>query len=246
MIGRLRLWLQRRFLQLLGVAFWLAMILGLYLYLDAQSLTLGELLARFEATMRDHWYGPALYLLAFVFVRPFTLVPAVIFAALGGRLFGVGWGFVYALVGKTLTALLPYYLGRAFARRGMDTTGFTTPGRQQFIRRVALFLQRNAFESLLAMRLINLPFDIVSFIAGTIRVRWRVFMLATFLGNISDVYAFVALGASVEGDLMAQEIHINAELVASSVIVLLVSAGIALVLRRRQAQLEAEELARLR
>lgn len=239
-------WILERLPQIAAVFFWLGTIWLIYTYMDSNDLTFAEVIAQLETTLRDNWYGPPLFIFIFVFIRPFTLIPAIVLAALGGRVFGLEWGFVYGMIGKTLTAIIPYYAGRLFASKNIDATTFSAPGMRRSGQKIARFLHRNAFESLLAMRLINVPFDIVSFIAGNINLRFNTFMLATFLGNISDVYAFAALGASVEGDILQSDFSVNGDLVITSVLVLIVSAIIAVFLRRRQARLEQAELDRIR
>ena len=233
MIQRLQRILVRHGLQLGAALFWLCMIALIFIYLDANQLTFNQLIDQVEATIRDHWFGPLIFLLIFIILRPFTLIPAIVFAALGGRIFGVTWGFVWGMVGKTLSAVLPYCFGRLFNRDETAASAFKAPGIRGVAARVERWLQENAFESLLAMRLVNVPFDIVSFMAGYITMPFKLFMLATFLGNISSVYGFAALGASIEGDLLEGDYSINIELVVSSVVVLALSALVSVYLRRR-------------
>jgi uncharacterized membrane protein YdjX (TVP38/TMEM64 family) len=228
-------WVKRHGFQIGAVVFWLAMIVVMLSYMNANALTLPQFVAYIEFVMRENWYGPVLFLLLFIFLRPFTLIPAIVLAALGGRIFGLGWGFVYGMIGKTMTAILPYLFGRLFAN-SVEHRRFTTRRPRHVADRVANFLQQNAFESLLAMRLINVPFDLVSFMAGSMALSFRWYMLATFLGNISSVYGFAALGASIEGDILKGDYSINAELVVSSVVVLVLSAALAVYLRRRNAE----------
>ncbi|MFW5691468.1 MAG: TVP38/TMEM64 family protein [Chloroflexota bacterium] len=218
--------------QIGAVVFWLGMIAFLLIYIDTNNLTLAQFVARLENTMREMWYGPVLFLLVLIVLRPFTLIPTIVFATLGGRLFGLGWGFIYCLIGSTLTAILPYYFGRLFAN-SLEQRRHTTENPRHMGDHVANFLQRNPFESLLALRLINAPFDLVSFMAGRIVLPFRIYMLATLLGNISSVYGFTALGASIEGNILRGDYQINVELVASSVVVLLLSVIVSLYLRRR-------------
>ena len=241
MIWRARLWFQQRLLQIGAVVFWLGMITLMYLYMEANHLTVAQLIEQMETTMRDNWYGALIFLFVMIVLRPFTLIPALVLAALGGRVFGVWWGFLWGMIGATISAIGPYYFGRLFASRHVDESTFTTPGVRRMMHKAARFMYRNAFASLLALRLINAPYDIVSFVAGNLQLPFRVFLWATFLGNISSIYGFTALGAAVEGDITDQDFSLNAELIFSSIVVLLLSALIAWILRRRQRYLERLE-----
>ncbi len=229
---RLSQFILRHALQIGAVLFWFVMVGVIYAYMDANQLTFNALVDQIETTIRDHWFGPLIFLFIFVVLRPFTLIPAIVLAAMGGHIFGLKWGFIWGMIGKTLSAVMPYYFGRLF---NTDDTprAINTSGVRGVAARVERFLQENTFESLLAMRLVNVPFDIVSFMAGYMSMSFKLFMLATFLGNLSSVYGFAALGASLEGNLVEGDYSINQELAISSVIVLALSAVISVYLRRR-------------
>jgi len=59
-------------------------------------------------------------------------------------------------------------------------------------------LRDNGFESVLVMRLLFLPYDLVSYMCGGLRIRWTSFLLATVLGSLPGTISFVLLGASLE------------------------------------------------
>ncbi|HYX93003.1 MAG TPA: TVP38/TMEM64 family protein [Myxococcaceae bacterium] len=63
-------------------------------------------------------WAPAAFLLLLV-VRPLTLLPGQLFIAVGGLLFGVVEGSLYALAGTVLSAALVFLLGRTFGTRLM-------------------------------------------------------------------------------------------------------------------------------
>lgn len=226
---------RRHSMQIIAVLFWLGMIMTILHVMRQNDLNFLQFLRQLEDTMRDNWYGPLLFIFVFVIARPFTLVPVTIFVMLGGRIYGVGLGFVYCMIGLNLTAILPYYFGLLFTRKEVASLDVVpAPGWRSMGGRIERFLRRNSFESLLAMRLSSLPFDLTSLIAGYIAMPFRVYMGATFLGNIATAYGFAALGASVEGDIYDGQYSINSELLISSVAVLLFSLFISLYLRRRR------------
>ncbi|MBN1204559.1 MAG: TVP38/TMEM64 family protein [Myxococcaceae bacterium] len=62
--------------------------------------------------------APVAYLFALA-VRPFTLLPGHLFAAVGGMVFGTLLGTVYAIIGSFLAALLIFLLARKLGVRPM-------------------------------------------------------------------------------------------------------------------------------
>lgn len=226
--------IKRHWMQIIAVLFWLTMIALILHVMRRNDLNFLQFLGVLEDTMQENWYGPVLFIFVFVVARPFTLVPVTVLVMLGGRIYGVGLGFVYCMIGLNLTAILPYYFGLLFTRREVGTLDVVpAPGWRSVSGRIERFLRRNSFESLLAMRLSSLPFDMTSLVAGYIAMPFGAYMGATFLGNIATAYGFAALGASVEGDIYAGQYSLNSELLISSVAVLLLSLLVSLYLRRR-------------
>lgn len=229
-------WLKLHFTKVGAFFFWIAMIALIYYKLDSSDQTLRQFLLTAEYRMKTEWYGALTFLALFAVVRPFTLLPTMVFLALGGRIFGLGWGFVYGAAGMTASAIIPYYTGRLFQQEVPDSQA-GGPVRR-FIGRMANFLRINAFEALVMMRMTHIPYDLVSFTAGGLSVPFRTYLLGTFLGNLPATYPFVALGASIEGSLLDGNYVLNHGLLASSVLVFGLSIAISRYLRRRDFTLE--------
>ncbi len=221
--------LRRHFPRIVAILFWLSAILAIHLTLQHNHLTLVQLAAKLEVVMATHWYGPVLFFVIFIF-RPFTLIPAIILVALGGRIFGLEVGFIVGLFAKTASAIIPYYGGRLFA--GELDAGEVHGKIRRLSQRIARFLRRNAFEALVAMRLVHVPYDVVSFVAGNLYMPFRVFIGGTFVGNIAGVYGFTALGASLHGDVISGKLHVDLPLVISSLAVFTASIIASCLLRR--------------
>jgi uncharacterized membrane protein YdjX (TVP38/TMEM64 family) len=64
----------------------------------------------------------------------------------------------------------------------------------------ALRLQGRSFETVLIMRFLFHPFDLVNYLAGVLRIRYVLFILATMLGSLPGTLTFVLFGASTDGD----------------------------------------------
>ena len=226
-------WLREHALQIMAVLIWVGVIGIVYLYMNRNDLTLPQVGRALESFMTDNWFGPLVFFFVVVVLRPFTLVPIMVFVAIGGYVYGVGVGFVLSMVTASAAAIIPYYFGRLFPV-DLDKDRPKT-GRFSMIavaRDLARFLQRNAFEALVTLRMFG-PYDVGSFVAGNLRIPLGQFLAATTVGNIAWIYAFVALGAALEDISEAGDVSVNIELIVSSVVVLVISFAVSRYLRSR-------------
>jgi uncharacterized membrane protein YdjX (TVP38/TMEM64 family) len=169
-------------------------------------------------------YVPAVALLNSLFV----FLPALV--ATGGLLFGTALGTPLALAGVTLAACTQLAVGRRLAGRGLSSV---LPKR---VRRIDELLERRGFWAVLYVRIAPLvPFVIVNYSAGLTRLRMGAMAAGTAIGAAPRVWAWVALGGSID-DLGSPE--------AKAAVAMLVGMGVlGLVLARRQV---ARERARAR
>jgi uncharacterized membrane protein YdjX (TVP38/TMEM64 family) len=94
-------------------------------------------------------------------------------------------------------------------------------------------LRDRSFETVIVMRLVFLPYDLVSYLAGAVRIHPVAFLAGTAIGSAPATVAFVLAGASLESfDGGVPEID-TPVLIASGVL-LVVGIGVAEVLRRRE------------
>lgn len=212
----------------IAILFWLGLILIGRQYMTANNLTFAQLTAQLQTIVVSTWFGPLLYIGVYL-LRPLILFPASLLTILGGSVFGLWPGFLYVLVAGTLSAVLPYGIGRWFSSETASV-----PTSESVIRRFIQMLRRNPFRAVLIMRLIYLPYDAVSLLAGSLRIPFLVFILATGLGNVAGTLSFVGLGASIEGDLAAGQATINPSVLLFSGVVLVLSIVVSQLLNRRQ------------
>lgn len=74
----------------------------------------------------------------------------------------------------------------------------------------------NPFESVLMMRLLYLPEDFVSYLAGFLQLNWKPFLLANTLGGIPGTFSFVWFGASIVGNPLTGTPTLNLPTLAAS------------------------------
>lgn len=132
----------------------------------------------------------ALYVAIYA-LRPFTILPSTILSLAAGYLFGPWLGIVFTLVGQTLSGnvafMIARFLGRDFVRVKESSTMKKWDER----------IRQNALISVLLMRLLFLPFDVVNYACGVTSMRMRDFTIATLIGSVPGAVTFVLLGGSV-------------------------------------------------
>ncbi len=180
--------------KLLALLFWLALAGSYKLYAWRAGLSSFEVVDQSMFFMHAVLLRPLVYLGLFV-VRPLVLFPASVIVILAGFVFGPVMGCAIALVGGNLSASVAYLVGRFFGRGG------TYVGKQAgTARHYAERTRAKGFESVMMVQLAYLPFDLVNYLAGFLRVGWRPFALATLIGSLPGTVSFVLLGASFEMD----------------------------------------------
>ncbi len=212
-------WIRRHKAALITVLCWGVLLFVGQQYMTANNLTVTDLTSRLAKLSTDPWAGPLAYFGVYLVVRPLLLLPPSVLTILAGHVFGLKLGFLYALLAGTLSAILPYLVGRWLSSEQIAGANPRSPAE-----RFRALLHGNPFQAILLLRLLYLPYDLVSVSAGYWRIGFRPFFLATAVGNIGPAFGYVGLGASIEGDLTSGgEIHLNSAVLALSLAVLITS-----------------------
>jgi uncharacterized membrane protein YdjX (TVP38/TMEM64 family) len=228
--------LYRHRLKLVGVLLWIALIAGYLYYLLANQLTAEQALEEIMALLETPW-GPILYILLYT-LSPLVFFSAAVLAITGGCIFGAGslsnllLAIVYTTIGSLGAAQVAYWMGSNF---GADLL----PQRDGLLLRYADRMRSNSFMTVLIMHLLYLPYELVNYLAGILRVRRANFLLATFLGSLPGLFTFVPFGASLDmKKLLAGEgPDFSWSMLLLSLVVLLASLLVVRYLRRREATL---------
>ena len=105
-------------------------------------------------------------------------------------------GGLYAVSGMMISAASSYWIAQVTVPRGQNESSRS---------RFGAWLQRlrsNGFMSVVLMRLMLLPFDMVNFAASALHVNFRDFMLATLIGNTAATLIYASIGSSVRLDVI--------------------------------------------
>jgi uncharacterized membrane protein YdjX (TVP38/TMEM64 family) len=158
--------------------------------------------------------GPAApFLYVPLFVAANFIIAWVILAGAAGLLFGTAAGTPLALAGVTLAALTQMAVSRRLAG---EHRGKLLPQRTKQIEN---FLTENGTVAVMESRIVPiLPYGLVNYSAGLTHLPYKDMALGTVIGAAPKVFAYTALGGSLD-DLTSPE--------AITAIALLVILGIA-------------------
>lgn len=229
-----RYFLARHAQKLVAAAVWLLLLGGFAAYIAANNIALSQIPGLIEGALAL----PPLYMALYA-LRPILFFPASLLTVAGGAIYGP-IGVLWVIVGSNSSALIAYLIGRFFGQdvlREDDSDGV--------IERYARRLRQNSFETVLIMRFIYLPYDLVNYVSGLLRINWRAFILATALGSIPGTIFFTFFGASFENldrALSGQLPDLNPGVLAVSITMFVVSLLLSRLFRRREARPQSQEL----
>ncbi|GAP62970.1 hypothetical protein ARMA_1393 [Ardenticatena maritima] len=193
-------------------------------YYHVSPLTVAQQLAEF---LRDNPLGPLLYIAVYA-VRPLFFFSATALTVIGGTLYGPWLGVLLVIIGANVSALVAYTLAQTLGATLLDE--HVSARIQPYIER----MRRNAFETILILRFMFIPYDAVNYTAGLLRIPRRAFLAATIIGSIPGTLSFVLFGASVEESLQTQRPTVNPQLLALSAVLFLVSLAFSWYVRTRE------------
>lgn len=185
---------RRRWTRRVAAGLWLVAV-GLWVWrLRATGTSPTESLQSLVDRLDGAWWAIPAYIGVYA-VRPLVLFPASLLTIAAGILFGPVVGIGAAAVGANLSGLVAFHLGRAFSPEALATTDDSATG---LIARWSDRLRERSFATVMVMRLAFLPFDLVNYLAGFLRIDVRAFLAATALGSLPGTVSFVLAGASLE------------------------------------------------
>lgn len=194
----------QRTTKILAALLWLGLLATGFWWGKGQGYGMVDLARITHEHIAEHHYAPVAYIVIYA-LRPLILFPALWLTILGGSLFGFWAGLAYTLIGQNLSAHLAYALGRLLASDAPD--GNAKPGA---LARWRGLLDEQAFSSVLILRVIYSPYELVSYGCGLLSVSWAPYALATLVGTIPSQLTFVSFGASVDfGEFLHNHQHFS-------------------------------------
>lgn len=185
-------WVRKHVVQISALIFWLTLLGGYQWYAYQNGLSPAQVMQQLLVLMTGSLWGPLIYIFLYA-IRPLVLFPSTILTLAGGFLFGPILGVLYTILASNTSASIAYIVGKYFGK-GILEEGSS----ENLFQRYADRMRKNSFETVIVMRFLFLPYDLVNYLAGFLRIRWTPFILATILGSIPGTIAFILAGASIE------------------------------------------------
>ncbi|MBH5397153.1 VTT domain-containing protein [Bradyrhizobium sp. CNPSo 4010] len=179
---------------IIGIASIALALLGLALAWSYTSLSdyadAGRLSSFLSAYSQSVW-GPPFAIAAFV-VGGLVIFPVLVLIAATAAALGPWLGFVTAMAGVSLSALLLFAIGRFLGRERLQ---------RLLGRRAARIQERVVGKGILAVVIIRMipiaPFSVVNVVAGASTLPLRDFLVGTLLGMMPGILAMAVLGAQI-------------------------------------------------
>lgn len=223
---------EKSFLQANGqkiaaLTFWVGIIALYQWYASSNQLSPLQVIQQLLEFMKNGIYGVLIYVALYA-IRPLILFPSTILTLAGGFVFGPFLGVLYTIIASNISSSIAYVVGHFFGE-GL----IKDDGSDSWVQRYARRMRENSFETVMIMRFIFLPYDLVSYLAGFLKIKFIPFITATALGSIPGTIAFVGFGASIEtfdGTLP----KLNPATLAFSIFIFIASIALSRVFKKRE------------
>ena len=178
-------------LKRLLAVFWLILFAGGLFIWWRSGIPLQSIPYRLESWLQQFGlFKAALIYVVFYTVRPLILFPASLLTIASGLVFGPLLGILFTVIGENASANFAFIMARWLGRD-------LVVAREQEGSLAAKWderLRRNGLVTVLVMRLIYLPFDLVNFACGLMSMRQVDFAVGTFIGILPALVSFVLFG----------------------------------------------------
>lgn len=219
--------LQRNGQKITALIFWVALVILYQWYARANQLSPLQVIQQLLDFMKNGMSGVLIYVILYA-IRPLILFPSTILTLAGGFVFGPFLGVLYTIIASNISSSIAYFVGRFFGE-GL----IKDDGSDGWVQRYARRMRENSFETVMIMRFIFLPYDLVSYLAGFLKIRFIPFITATALGSIPGTIAFVGFGASIESFDGALP-KLNPVTLAFSALIFIISIVLSRVFKKRE------------
>ena len=216
--------------KLVALLVWALVIGAFFVYTSVNQIELAQIPRLLERII-----SVPLFFIAFYALRPILFFPASILTVAGGAIFGP-IGILYVVIGSNTSAMVAYLIGRFFGKNLLDEQA------DGVIQRYAKRMRDNSFETILIMRFVYIPYDLVNYLGGLLNINWKAFILATAIGSIPGTIFFTLAGASFENldkALSGKLPDLNPVVLGISITMFIVSLLLSRYFKRREANRSA-------
>lgn len=152
------------------------------------------------SALGDEAGTPVILLLVYV-VGSLVAFPLSLLVAATGLIFGSAWGFVYALTGTLLAAVVTYVAGWLLGRDTIRHYGGKS------LARLSDMLARRGVTTMILISLLPIaPFTLTSMAAGAFHIRFRDYILGTLIGITPGLLVMTIIGSQLASLLGAEDL----------------------------------------
>jgi uncharacterized membrane protein YdjX (TVP38/TMEM64 family) len=195
--------IQKHKLELVPLIVWLFMLAGLWLYARQNNLTLVDILKQLNDLLTSIPLGPII-LLAIFLIRPLLFLPIFLLLVVVGYLYGPFWGIIMGVTGTMLSAMVAFFVSSFYGSNFLPVIQ-----ERPKIYQYADGIKQNTFKTVSVMRLFFVQFDLVSYLAGLLRVPWTAYCGSTFLGTLPFTIGLVLIGVSIHWQKTSEWLEIR-------------------------------------
>lgn len=183
---------KRMWLFAVGILLVILGLLGIWRFTPLQHYTDQENLGMLITFVRGQWWTlltviPA-YLVANSLLFPNMVLNCAIILTLGGF-----FGWACAITGSITAASLFFYLGRRYGTRKLDFM------KGKRFEKVLKFLRKGGIGAVVGVRMIPIaPYAVVNTAAGSINLRFRDFLIGTFIAHLPGTLTLAIFGKQLE------------------------------------------------
>jgi len=180
--------------------FILLMLLGLFLvYYNWGFIHNLEIDGVVEFIREKSYISVILYLGIYAIKPLLLIIPTNMVALVGGGLFGPIKGFIFTMIGFTISGTIAFYLARVLGR------DFVAGILRKRFNKLENMMQESGFKYLFILRLPPvIPYDPLSYACGLTNISYKDFILASLIGVIPETICYSIIGTSFKNPLSPQ------------------------------------------
>lgn len=135
-------------------------------------------------------WGPLCILGLYLLRSIFFFIPTAVLTLVSGSLYGPFFGTILNVIGENVAAHLAFGCGRLLGRR------FVRAHEHGWVKKYDELLRQEGFLTILFMRALYFPFDLVNYGSGMTGMLYRQYAFGTFLGLLPSIITLTVLGGS--------------------------------------------------
>lgn len=148
------------------------------------------------------FFGPVVFILIYTLRAVVLVIPVGVMSLAGGLAYGKWLGTLYILIGATGGSALSFLLARYLGREFIEKLGVFKKGR---LKSFDEGVEKNGFKTILFVRLVPLfQYDAVNFGSGLSKMKFRDFVLGSFIGMAPGGFINALLGSSLDNIISVQ------------------------------------------